>query len=151
MNNLAYYRKLRGYTQKELAEKIGLNSRTYISRIEIGKTALSLDVALKASEVLNTSIEELISTDAIAFRLRDKKISSKLVLATSIKDITNNYLEAIHVVNDVYKKSEKELKDSNEQLFKIIELLINSKLSKKDLNEILFYIRRKAQKEVQND
>lgn len=151
MNNLAYYRKLRGYTQKELAEKIGLNSRTYISRIEIGKTALSLDVALKASEVLNTSIEELISTDAIAFRLRDKKISSKLVLATSIKDLTNNYLEAIHVVNDVYKKSEKELKDSNEQLFKIIELLINSKLSKKDLNEILFYIRRKAQKEVQND
>ena len=151
MNNLAYYRKLRGYTQKELAEKIGLNSRTYISRIEIGKTALSLDVALKASEVLNTSIEELISTDAIAFRLRDKKISSKLVLATSIKDLTNNYLEAIHVVNDVYKKSEKELKDSNEQLFKIIELLINSELSKKDLNEILFYIRRKAQKEVQND
>lgn len=151
MNNLAYYRKLRGYTQKELAEKIGLNSRTYISRIEIGKTALSLDVALKASEVLNTSIEELISTDAIAFRLRDKKISSKLVLATSIKDLTNNYLEAIHVVNDVYKKSEKELKDSNEQLFKIIELLINSKLSKKDLDEVLFYIRRKAQKEVQND
>ena len=151
MNNLAYYRKLRGYTQKELAEKIGLNSRTYISRIEIGKTALSLDVALKASEVLNTSIEELISTDAIAFRLRDKKISSKLVLATSIKDLTNNYLETIHVVNDVYKKSEKELKDSNEQLFKIIELLINSKLSKKDLDEILFYIRRKAQKEVQND
>lgn len=151
MNNLAYYRKLRGYTQRELAEKIGLNSRTYISRIEIGKTALSLDVALKASEVLNTSIEELISTDAIAFRLRDKKISSKLVLATSIKDLTNNYLEAIHVVNDVYKKSEKELKDSNEQLFKIIELLINSKLSKKDLDEILFYIRRKAQKEVQND
>ena len=151
MNNLAYYRKLRGYTQKELAEKIGLNSRTYISRIEIGKTALSLDVALKASEVLNTSIEELISTDAIAFRLRDRKISSKLVLVTSIKDLTNNYLEAIHVVNDVYKKSEKELKDSNEQLFKIIELLINSKLSKKDLDEILFYIRRKAQKEVQND
>ena len=151
MNNLAYYRKLRGYTQKELAEKIGLNSRTYISRIEIGKTALSLDVALKASEVLNTSIEELISTDAIAFRLRDKKISSKLVLATSIKDLTNNYLEAIHVVNDVYKKSEKELKDSNEQLFKIIEVLINSKLSKKDLDEILFYIRRKAQKEIQND
>lgn len=151
MNNLAYYRKLRGYTQKELAEKIGLNSRTYISRIEIGKTALSLDVALKASEVLNTSIEELISTDAIAFRLRDKKISSKSVLATSIKDLTNNYIEAIQVVNDVYKKSEKELKDSNEQLFKIIELLINSKLSKKDLDEILFYIRRKAQKEVQND
>ena len=151
MNNLAYYRKLRGYTQKELAEKIGLNSRTYISRIEIGKTALSLDVALKASEVLNTSIEELISTDAIAFRLRDKKISSKLVLATSIKDLTNNYLEAIHVVNDVYKKSEKELRDTNEQLFKIIELLINSKLSKKDLDEVLFYIRRKAQKEVQND
>ncbi len=151
MNNLAYYRKLRGYTQKELAEKIGLNSRTYISRIEIGKTALSLDVALKASEVLNTSIEELISTDAIAFRLRDKKISSKLVLATSIKDLTNNYLEAIHVVNDVYKKSEKDLKDSNEQLFKIIELLINFKLSKKDLDEVLFYIRRKAQKEVQND
>lgn len=151
MNNLAYYRKLRGYTQKELAEKIGLNSRTYISRIEIGKTALSLDVALKASEVLNTSIEELISTDAIAFRLRDKKISSKLVLATSIKDLTNNYLEAIQVVNNVYKKSEKELKDSNEELFKIIELLINSKLSKKDLDEILFYIRRKAQKGVQND
>lgn len=151
MNNLAYYRKLRGYTQKELAEKIGLNSRTYISRIEIGKTALSLDVALKASEVLNTSIEELISTDAIAFRLRDKKISSKLVLATSIKDLTNSYLEAIHVVNDVYKKSEKELKESNEKLFKIIELLISSKLSKRDLDEILFYIRRKAQKEVQND
>lgn len=56
--NIALYRRKKGYTQKELAEKTGL-SRSFISQIENNTNNPSDDTLYKISEVLDASISEL--------------------------------------------------------------------------------------------
>lgn len=50
---IAYYRKLRGKTQEQLAKRVGI-SRTHLSNIEAAgaETRVSLDVIFKISDVL---------------------------------------------------------------------------------------------------
>ena len=56
----AYYRKLRGLTQAELAEATNL-SRTHISNIEApnGKTSISLNKLFDIAEVLEVPVKDL--------------------------------------------------------------------------------------------
>lgn len=51
---IAYYRKLKGYSQMDFAEKIDI-SRTHLSNIEAPNvpTSISLDLLFKISEVLD--------------------------------------------------------------------------------------------------
>lgn len=56
--NIAYYRKLNGYTQIEFAEIINVD-RSHLSGMEIGKNSPSLDLIFKICEVLNISEKEL--------------------------------------------------------------------------------------------
>ncbi|MFR2365963.1 MAG: helix-turn-helix domain-containing protein [Eubacterium sp.] len=60
---MAYYRKLRGLTQMQLAEAVNI-SRTHISNIEAPnvQTSVSLDTLLDISEVLNVNITSLLTT-----------------------------------------------------------------------------------------
>ena len=44
--NIAYYRKLKGLSQIQLAEMTGI-SRTHMSRIETAECAVSLDVMFR--------------------------------------------------------------------------------------------------------
>lgn len=57
--NIAHYRKLRGYTQIEFAEKIDV-SRTHLSNIEAPKmkTSLSLDLLFKIADALEVDIRD---------------------------------------------------------------------------------------------
>lgn len=57
---IAYYRKLRGLTQAELAEATNL-SRTHISNIEApnGKTSISLNKFFDIAEVLEVPVKDL--------------------------------------------------------------------------------------------
>ena len=57
---IAYYRKLRGLTQAELAEATNL-SRTLISNIEApnGKTSISLNKLFDIAEVLEVPVKDL--------------------------------------------------------------------------------------------
>ena len=57
---IAYYRKLRGLTQAELAEATNL-SRTHISNIEApnGKTSISLNKLCDIAEVLEVPVKDL--------------------------------------------------------------------------------------------
>ena len=57
---IAYYRKLRGLTQAELAEATNL-SRTHISTIEApnGKTSISLNKLFDIAEVLEVPVKDL--------------------------------------------------------------------------------------------
>lgn len=59
--NIAYYRKLRGLTQLQLAEKIDI-SRTHLSNIEAPNThtSVSLDVLLKIASELNIPAYKLL-------------------------------------------------------------------------------------------
>lgn len=56
--NIAYYRKERGLSQMQLADKIEI-SRTHMSRIENNDCAVSLDVIFSISDALNVSVEKL--------------------------------------------------------------------------------------------
>lgn len=49
--NIAYYRKEKGLSQMQLAEKINI-SRTHMSRIETADCAVSLDVIFDICDVL---------------------------------------------------------------------------------------------------
>lgn len=49
--NIAYYRKSRGLSQIQLAEKLNI-SRTHMSRIETADCAVSLDVIFNICDVL---------------------------------------------------------------------------------------------------
>lgn len=57
---IAYYRKLRGPTQAELAEATNL-SRTHISNIEApnGKTSISLNKLFDIADVLEVPVKDL--------------------------------------------------------------------------------------------
>ena len=50
--NISYYRKLRGYTQEQLAELVGLEPDS-ISKIENAKVGASLDTVFALAKVLN--------------------------------------------------------------------------------------------------
>lgn len=56
--NIAYYRKERGLSQMQLAEKINI-SRTHMSRIETADCAVSLDVVFDICDVLNITPSKL--------------------------------------------------------------------------------------------
>lgn len=56
--NIAYYRKDKGLSQMELAEKIDI-SRTHMSRIENNDCAVSLDVIFSIAQVLDISVSKL--------------------------------------------------------------------------------------------
>jgi len=56
---VAYYRKLRGYSQMKFAEMIDV-SRTHLSNIEAPNvpTSISLELLFKISEVLDIEVKE---------------------------------------------------------------------------------------------
>lgn len=56
--NIAYYRKLRGYTQLEFAEMLDID-RSHLSGMEIGKNAPSLDLVFKICKMLKITEKEL--------------------------------------------------------------------------------------------
>lgn len=58
--NIAYYRKLKGMTQAQLAQEVGI-SRTHISNIEAPKmaTQISVETLLKVADVLDIKIWKL--------------------------------------------------------------------------------------------
>lgn len=60
--NIAYYRKLKGYTQMQLAEKVNI-SRTYISNIEAPNmaTSVSLETLFAIAEALDISPADLLT------------------------------------------------------------------------------------------
>ena len=56
--NIAYYRKERGLSQMQLAERISI-SRTHMSRIETADCAVSLDVIFDICDALNVNPSKL--------------------------------------------------------------------------------------------
>lgn len=59
--NIMYYRKLKNYTRKQLAQEVDI-SMAYMAKIENGivSRSVSLMVLSKISSVLNVSIDKLL-------------------------------------------------------------------------------------------
>lgn len=64
--NIAYWRKLRGLSQIDMAEKLSI-SRTHVSNIEAlnVKTSISIDLLLEIADVLNVPVEILFRDDNV--------------------------------------------------------------------------------------
>lgn len=60
-NNLHSYRKLRGFSQEQLAEKLNISVK-HLSTMETGKVFASADLIEKLSDILNVSISALFYT-----------------------------------------------------------------------------------------
>jgi len=58
-NNIRYYRKIWGYTLKDVAFLLGLNDITQISRWETGKEMPSLASLIKLAYIFRTPCERL--------------------------------------------------------------------------------------------
>lgn len=56
--NIAYFRKVKGFSQIQLAEMIDI-SRTHMSRIETADCAVSLDVVFNICDVLEIKPSKL--------------------------------------------------------------------------------------------
>lgn len=56
--NIAYYRKLNGFTQERLAEALNLD-RTTISKIELAISGVSLDVIFEMCDLFSISPSKL--------------------------------------------------------------------------------------------
>lgn len=56
--NISYFRKERGLSQMQLAEKIDV-SRTHMSRIENNDCAVSLDVIFSIAKALDVPVHKL--------------------------------------------------------------------------------------------
>lgn len=59
---VAYYRKLRGYTQEQMAEILGISWST-VSKIETGLTGLSLRLLWETAECLQISPGKIIDNE----------------------------------------------------------------------------------------
>lgn len=58
---LAYFRKLRNYNQRELAERVGV-VQVVVSDYETGKLRLSAEMALRFAAALDVPIQQLLNT-----------------------------------------------------------------------------------------
>ncbi|HIQ58122.1 MAG TPA: helix-turn-helix transcriptional regulator [Candidatus Merdivicinus intestinavium] len=56
--NIAFYRKARGFTQMQLAEKLNID-RSHMSAIELATVGVSLDVIFHLCEILEVSPKDL--------------------------------------------------------------------------------------------
>ena len=61
MFNLQNVRISRGFTQSELAEKLGVRSST-ISQYEKGKRSPNINILKKLAEVLSCTVDDLLDT-----------------------------------------------------------------------------------------
>ncbi len=61
---ILYYRRLKGYTQEDLAKKVGI-SKSYLSKIEHGHYpgCVSLPILYKLAEELDINMSELVSEE----------------------------------------------------------------------------------------
>lgn len=99
--NIALYRRKKGYTQKELAEKTGL-SRSFISQIENNTNNPSDDTLYKISKVLDISIGQLKgeydSEDLSILKLLIDLTDSSTIKWKKIEDPSRVY-ENLYIVN----------------------------------------------------
>lgn len=86
--NLRRLRTERGWSQGELAEKIGVHL-THVSRVETGKYTPGLDFVINAARAFGLTVDELVSEHPEGFeevRLEDKEFGERLRLLETLDD-----------------------------------------------------------------
>ena len=106
-NKIKNLRKINGYTQEEIAEKLDIGDRIKISRIENGKQSMTANEMIKFCKLLNISLDSLINNE---------NLSSEDFIDISKRYIFNEKVD-IEERKEVVKKLYIEL--ANKELFNI--------------------------------
>lgn len=106
--NIKYLRTINNISQQQLADKVGID-RSTISRIENNEIETTIDNAIKISNILNVSVDDLISKDLTGNY--DSTLSEFQILFDKNKDIlTDDDKEYIKFIIEKRKKEiDKEL------------------------------------------
>jgi transcriptional regulator with XRE-family HTH domain len=113
-------REQRNYSQQYVASKLGVSQKAY-SKIETGETKLSVDNLLKLTEILDTSVNELLdSVGNAVYNNLGTHNGEGIVLHKTTSDKINDLYEKIIKVKD---EEIERLKQQNDSFLKTIEKL----------------------------
>ena len=132
-NRIREYRRLRGMTQKELAEKAGIHSRNNLASLESGVRACPLNVAERIAKVLNVSVSDILAKDIIKKQYRDINDLPNFLIS-NLKNSAEgySYTDLVKVLDNQYSyhqvmrasKDEEILKDH--VLWQIVHIYLSS-------------------------
>ena len=102
MKNIAYYRKLNGYTQKELATILGVKNSS-VSNWEQGANAPDIETIFELCKLFKISVSDLFGCDVIdGDSMRISGIEKEIVLAYRTADGVEK--EMVHRVLNIQNK-----------------------------------------------
>ena len=136
-NRIKYIRKISGYTQEEIAEKLDIGDRIKISRIENGKQSMTANEMIKFCELLNISLDSLINNEKLSSEdfidISKRYIFNEQVAIEDRKEVVkklyielaNKELSDIDMYNQMNKNKLKVQKSSNNAIekYKIDDIL----------------------------
>lgn len=102
--NIKKLRKKRGWSQAELAEKVGTHL-THINRLEKGKYNPSLDILLKLADAFEVSLDVLVHDDndnLNEIKIEDKSLAQRIQLIDSLESEDKKAL--IRVIDSMLTK-----------------------------------------------
>lgn len=112
MKNIAYYRKLNGYTQKELANLLGVKNSS-VSNWEQGANAPDIETIFKICQLFKISVSDMFGCDVVEGNsMRISGIEKEIILAYRNSD--NIGKEMVHRALNI--NASIELKGDNEKL-----------------------------------
>jgi transcriptional regulator with XRE-family HTH domain len=97
-------RKEAGWSQGELAEKVGTDARQ-ISRYENGRITPSLDVIVRVAEVLNVSVDHLVFEDVPRRPLHAPTTVSEIASSTSANSASKTAPISLSVIDAFVTKN----------------------------------------------
>lgn len=111
-NSIKSIRELKNYTQEYMAEAMGITQAGY-SKIEKGKTGLSLTKLEKIAQILNVSIESILTFDTKryidSFKVKGNQFNPTSSQTNSINTVEKLYQDKIVLLELLLKKTDSEL------------------------------------------
>lgn len=129
-NKIKNLRKINGYTQEEIAEKLDIGDRIKISRIENGKQSMTANEMIKFCKLLNISLDSLINNDNLSSEdfidiskryIFNEKVDieeRKEVVKKLYIELANKELSNIDMYNQMNKNNSKVKESSNNAIEK---------------------------------
>ena len=129
-NSIKKLRKISGYTQEEIAEKLDIGDRIKISRIENGKQSMTANEMIKFCKLLNISLDSLINNEKLSsedfidiskryiFNEQVDIEERKEVVKKLYIELANKELSDIDMYNQMNKNNLKVQKSSNNTIEK---------------------------------
>jgi transcriptional regulator with XRE-family HTH domain len=102
-DNVRGLRKAKGWTQRELAERIG-STPSYVNRVEMGKVNPSVGVLDRVARALDCPLDRLVAThpNGPDVTVRDKALTERVRLIESLDETDRNAL--LHMIDTMLTK-----------------------------------------------